>query len=47
MFTADDFITLSVEAASAPRQADGSLPNNGFARLKPTSPYYGLGMGLV
>ena len=45
--TADDFITLSEEAAIAPRQADGSLPNNGFARLKSTSPFYGKGMGLI
>lgn len=30
---ASDYIDLSEEAAKAPRQADGSLPNNGFARL--------------
>ncbi len=45
-FTIDDFITLKVEDAKAPRQADGSLPNNGFARLKSSSSYYGKGMGL-
>ncbi len=45
--TADDFITLSEEAAMAPRQADGSLPDNGFAKLKATSPFYGKGMGLI
>jgi pectate disaccharide-lyase len=28
-----DFVDLSEEAAAAPRQADGSLPNNGFAKL--------------
>ncbi len=44
--TIDDFISLKVEDAKAPRQADGSLPNNGFARLKQTSSYYGKGMGL-
>ena len=42
--TASDFISLSVEDAKAPRQADGSLPNNGFARLKSTSPFYGMGL---
>ena len=45
--TEDDFITLSEEAALAPRQKDGSLPDSGFARLKETSPFYGKGMGLV
>ncbi|MDE7167246.1 MAG: DUF1565 domain-containing protein [Clostridia bacterium] len=45
--TVDDFITLSEEAALAPRQKDGSLPDSGFARLKETSPFYGKGMGLV
>lgn len=45
--TEDDFITLSEEAAMAPRRADGSLPNNGFAKLKTTSPFYGKGMGLI
>lgn len=28
-----DFIDLTEEAAKAPRNADGSLPNNGFAKL--------------
>lgn len=45
--TEDNFITLSEEAALAPRQKDGSLPDSGFARLKETSPFYGKGMGLV
>ncbi len=45
--TPDDFISLSEEDALAPRQKDGSLPNNGFARLKETSPFYGKGMGRV
>ncbi|HYH05085.1 MAG TPA: family 16 glycoside hydrolase [Bacillota bacterium] len=30
---ASDFSSLAEELAKAPRQADGSLPNNGFARL--------------
>jgi pectate disaccharide-lyase len=30
---ASDFVDLTEGAAMAPRQADGSLPNNGFARL--------------
>jgi len=29
----DDYLDLSEEAAKAPRQTDGSLPQNGFARL--------------
>lgn len=44
--TADDFISIKEEDALAPREQDGSLPNNGFGRLKPTSPYYNSGMGL-
>jgi hypothetical protein len=35
--TADDFISLAESDAMAARQADGSLPNNGFAKLKATS----------
>ena len=31
--TAADYADLTEEAAKAPRQADGTLPNNGFARL--------------
>jgi pectate disaccharide-lyase len=30
---AGDFVDMAEAAATAPRQADGSLPNNGFARL--------------
>ena len=30
----DDFISTSEADAAAPRQADGSLPDNGFAKLK-------------
>ena len=32
-----EFLSLSVEDFKADREADGSLPNNNFARLKPTS----------
>lgn len=32
--SADDFVSLDVALALAPRQADGSLPDNGFAKLK-------------
>ena len=50
--TAADFASMSETDAAAPRQADGSLPNNGFARLVAGSdlidkgvdvglPYYG------
>lgn len=42
----NDFITLEESAAMAPRQANGSLPDNGFAKLKTTSPFYGKGMGI-
>lgn len=45
--TADDFISVKEEDAMAPRQADGSLPDNGFAKLKKTSPFYGKDMGLL
>ncbi|HVM59827.1 MAG TPA: right-handed parallel beta-helix repeat-containing protein [Verrucomicrobiae bacterium] len=31
--TTADYVILTEEAAKAPRQTDGSLPNNGFARL--------------
>ncbi len=32
-----DFQSLTLAAAIAPRNADGSLPNNGFGKLKPES----------
>lgn len=35
--TEDDYTSVSTADAGAPREADGSLPNNGFARLKPGS----------
>jgi pectate disaccharide-lyase len=46
--TTNDFITISEDSAMAPREADGSLPNNGFARLKSTSKAIdrGLNVGL-
>ena len=40
MQTADysqEFVSLSVEDFMAPRKSDGSLPDSGFARLKPNS----------
>lgn len=33
----DDFVSTSETDALAPREADGSLPRNGFAKLKPGS----------
>lgn len=44
--TADDFESISEADALAPRQADGSLPNNGFAKLKTSSQAYQKGMGV-
>ena len=35
--TANDFVSLDLELLTAPRSADGSLPNNAFMKLKPTS----------
>lgn len=35
---ASDFVDLSEQAALEPRQADGSLPDNGFARLRSHRP---------
>ncbi|HUJ72152.1 MAG TPA: right-handed parallel beta-helix repeat-containing protein [Verrucomicrobiae bacterium] len=35
--TTNDFVSISETDAAAPRQADGSLPNNGFAKLQSTS----------
>lgn len=34
--TANDFVSLDTALLVAPRQPDGSLPNNGFLRLKPS-----------
>jgi hypothetical protein len=33
----NEFVSTSVEDFHAPRESDGSLPNNGFGRLKPGS----------
>jgi len=33
----DDFITLDESALTVPRNADGSLPETGFMKIKPTS----------
>jgi hypothetical protein len=35
--SANDFISLDLALLTAPRQPDGSLPNNGLLRLKPGS----------
>lgn len=44
--TADDFITIAESDALAPRQADGSLPDNGFAKFKSSSKFASYGFGL-
>lgn len=43
--TADDFISLDESQLMWPRQADGSLPDIDFLKLKTTSPFYAAGMG--
>lgn len=43
----DEFISLSKEDFLAPREADGSLPNNGFGRLKPDSRFVDKGCNQV
>lgn len=43
----NEFISLSVEDFMAPREADGSLPNNGFARLKAGSVFKDKGEPVV
>jgi len=42
-----EFLSLSVADFMAERQADGSLPNNNFARLKPNSIFKDKGMPIV
>ena len=42
-----EFLSLSVADFQADRQADGSLPNNNFARLKPNSVFKDLGMPVI
>jgi hypothetical protein len=41
--TAADFVSLDEALLTAPRQANGDLPVNGFLRLKPSSKLLGLG----
>lgn len=43
----DDFISLSKDDFMAPREADGSLPNNGFGRLKADSRFIDKGCNQV
>ncbi len=47
--TAADFISVDTSLALAPRQADGSLPDNGLFRLKATSQFIdkGVDVGLA
>lgn len=42
-----EFLSLSVADFMADREADGSLPNNNFARLKPGSIFKDLGMPVI
>ena len=42
-----EFLSLSVADFMAPREADGSLPNNNFARLKPESIFKDMGMPVI
>ena len=41
-----DFVSLDENLLSAPRQADGSLPDNGFMRLKPGSKFVDKGQDI-
>ena len=42
-----EFLSLSVSDFMAERQADGSLPDNNFARLKPGSVFKDMGMPVI
>ena len=42
-----EFLSLSVSDFMAPREADGSLPDNNFARLKPSSVFKDLGTPII
>ena len=42
-----EFLSLKVEDFMAPREADGSLPNNNFARLKPDSKFKDAGTPII
>ena len=44
--TDDDFISLDEKQLTAPRQADGSLPNITFMHLKPASKFVDKGMDI-
>lgn len=44
---AGDFKDLTIASAKAPRQADGSLPDNDFARLKEGSKFIDAGQNIV
>lgn len=43
----DEFLSLTVSDFMAEREADGSLPNNNFARLKPGSVFKDLGTPII
>ena len=43
----DEFLSLSVADFMAPREADGSLPQNNFARLKPDSKFKDAGTPII
>ena len=43
----NEFVSTSKEDFLAPREADGSLPNNGFGRLKPNSIFIDKGTNVV
>ena len=42
-----EFLSLSVDDFMAPREADGSLPNNNFARLKTNSIFKDMGTPII
>ena len=44
--TAADFVSLDTSLASAPRQANGNLPDNGFFRLKAGSKFIDAGVNV-
>lgn len=44
--TDNDFVSLDEKLLTAPRQADGSLPDNGFMKLKPKSQFVDKGQDI-
>lgn len=44
--TANDFVSLDEKLLTAPRKADGSLPDNGFMKLKPGSQFVDKGVDI-